>query len=57
MLELLTKIAEMGRITCDTPEIRRLWYKGLVRWVSPTEVGLTSDGLAYLYRAEENGEV
>ena len=46
-----------GQIVCDTFEVRRLWYAGLVQWCSPTEVSLTSAGLSILYRAEENGEL
>lgn len=57
MLELLTKCAEQGRLVCDSLEVRKLWYAGLVRWCSPTEVCLTSAGLATLYRAEEQGKV
>lgn len=55
-IDLLLKAAE-GPLVCDTVEVRRLWYRGLVHWVSPIEVGLTSVGLAALYRAEEKGEV
>ncbi len=57
MLKTLAQIAEKGRIVCDSFEVRRLWYAGLVRWCSLTEVSLTSAGLAILYRAEENGEI
>ena len=57
MLELLVRVAEEGRSVCDSFEMRRLWYAGLVRWCSPTEVCLTSAGLAALYAAEEKGEL
>jgi len=57
MLNLLVSIAENGRAVCDTHEMRKLWYAGLVSWCSPTEVCLTSVGLAALYAAEERGEV
>jgi len=57
MLALLAAIAEHGRIVCNTIEVRKLWYAGLVQWCSVTEVCLTSAGLSVLYRAEENGEL
>lgn len=57
MLTLLVEVAENGRRVCDSFEMRCLWYKGLVRWCSPTEVCLTSAGLAVLYAAEEKGEL
>lgn len=53
MYDLLLKIADQGKAVCDTPEMRKLWYKELVHWVSPTEVALTSTGLSMLYRLEE----
>ena len=57
MLSLLVNIAETGRVVCDTFEVRRLWYAGLVQWCSPTEASLTSAGLSILYRAEEEREI
>lgn len=30
MYELLCKIADSGKVVCDTYEMRSLWYKGLV---------------------------
>jgi len=56
-LEMLNEIATQGRMVCDSFAVRRLWYAGLVHWVSITEVGLTSAGLAELYRAEEQGKL
>ncbi len=57
MLALLFRCAEQGRLVCDSFEVRKLWYAELVSWCSPTEVRLTSVGLAVLYRAEENGDL
>lgn len=57
MLKLLVTVAETGQAVCDTHEMRKLWYAGLVSWCSPTEVCLTSAGLAVLYRAEEQGDL
>jgi len=57
MLKLLEKIAVDGRMVCDTIDVRRLWYAGLVRWCSLTEVCITAKGLAMLYEAEERGEI
>ena len=50
---LLERVATFGKIVCDTFELRVLWYKGMLRWCSPTEVELTVDGLNALYRHEE----
>lgn len=55
-LELLTWCAEDGRLVCCNADVRKLWYVSLVEWCSPTEVRLTSAGLAYLYRAAEAEE-
>ena len=52
-ITLLAEIAERGRMVCDHIAVRKLWYAGLVEWCSPTEVRLTSAGLAALYRNEE----
>ena len=43
-LSLLLYIAQCGRATADHAAYRHLWYKGLTKWVSPTQMSLSDKG-------------
>ena len=41
---LLVYIAEMGSVVADHAKYRKMWYRGLTRWISPTEMALSDLG-------------
>jgi len=43
MLEILMDMVD-GPVVADTIEHRKLWYRGLTKWVSPTHMALSDLG-------------
>ena len=42
--KLLIQLAAEGRVIATEPQWRELWYRGLTKYVSPTEMELSDEG-------------
>lgn len=49
-MPLMLKLADRGTMSGNHPDIRKLWYRGRAKWVSPTHMALSDLGAKEVHR-------